>query len=198
MLNQIKSTIIYMKLISKTILLSGAFLAAMCFASCDNDVAYEDADTNNPSFVPNYTDSTVVAHPDSLVNTSWQRGTGIKRNVFGQEIEGYVESLNFERDSVVVKMSEPSTIEALGDGANAYTWTDDSNNEKTPKYEYTYSSVTGRVEIFKMVKNDKGAVSKSAIFTGIAVSGTLNRVATDVITLSHFGDVPSQTYLVRQ
>ena len=95
-------------------------------------------------------------------------------------------------------MSEPSTIEALGDGANAYTWTDDSNNEKTPKYEYTYSSVTGRVEIFKMVKNDKGAVSKSAIFTGIAVSGTLNRVATDVITLSHFGDVPSQTYLVRQ
>jgi hypothetical protein len=170
----------------------------MCFASCDNDVAYEDADTNNPSFVPNYTDSTVVAHPDSLVNTSWQRGTGIKRNVFGQEVEGYVESLNFERDSVVVKMSEPSTIEALGDGANAYTWTDDSNNEKTPKYEYTYSSVTGRVEIFKKVENDKGAVSKSAIFTGIAVSGTLNRVATDVITLSHFGDVPSQTYLVRQ
>ena len=96
-------------------------------------------------------------------------------------------------------MSEPASIAQLSDDAkDSYTWTDDSNNDATPKYEYTYSNVTGRVEILKMVKNDKGAVSKSAIFTGIVVSGTLNGNAIDVITLSHFGDVPSQTYLVRQ
>ena len=188
-----------MKLISKTILLSGLFLAAFAFASCDNDVDFEDTNTNNPSFVPNYNDSTEVVHPESLANTSWTRGTGIKKNVFGQDIEGYVESLTFENDSVVVKMSEPASVAQLtGTAKDSYTWTDDSNNDATPKYEYTYSNVTGRLEILKMVKNDKGAVSKSAIFTGIVVSGTLEGKALDVITLSHFGDTPSQTYLVKQ
>lgn len=188
-----------MKLISKTILLSGLFLAAFAFASCDNDVDFGDTNTNSPSLVPDYNDSTTVVHPESLANTSWTRGTGIKKNAFGQDIEGYVESLSFETDSVVVKMSEPASIAQLSDDAkDSYTWTDDSNNDATPKYEYTYSNVTGRVEILKMVKNDKGAVSKSAIFTGIVVSGTLNGNAIDVITLSHFGDVPSQTYLVKQ
>lgn len=187
-----------MKLISKTIFLSGLFLAGMCFASCDNDVDYEDTNTNNPSFVPNYNDSTQVVHPESLANSTWQRGSGIKFNVYGQEIQGYVESLAFEQDSVVVKMSEPATIANLGDGANTYKWTDDSNTAKAPKYEYTYSSTTGRVEIIKMVKNDKGAISKTAIFTGIAVSGTFKGSPIDVLTVSHFGDTPSQTYLVKQ
>ena len=188
-----------MTLTSMTILFSGLFIATVPFAACDNDVDYEDTNTNNPSFVENYNDSTVVAHPESLANTSWKRGSGIKKNAFGQDIEGYVESLSFENDSVVVKMSEPESMAQLSsDAKDSYTWTDDSNNDATPKYEYTYSNVTGTLEILKMVKNDKGAVSKSAVFTGVVVSGTQNGKAVDVITLSHFGDVPSQTYLLKQ
>lgn len=187
-----------MKLISKSIFLSGILLAGLAVTSCENETDYDDTNTNNPSFVQNYNDSTVVSHPESLAGTTYQRTAGIKTNAYGQDVEGYVESLTFDADSVVVKMSEPSTIAALGDGTDAYMWTDDSNTSSLPYYEYTYSATTGRIEIIKNVKSSSGAVSKSTIFMGVAVSGTINNRAADIITISHFGDIPVQTYLVRQ
>lgn len=187
-----------MKLITKSIILSGVLLAGMAMASCDDANEYEDARTDNPSFVVNYTDSTEVQHPETIGNTTWVRGSGIKYNAFGQEIQGYVESMAFEDDSVAVKMSEPATVAQLGDAAANYTWTDDSNNEATPKYAYTYSPTTGRVEISKLIKDEKGNISPTVIFTGTFVSGTLHGNAIDVLTVSHFSDTPVQTYLVRQ
>ena len=100
-------------------------------------------------------------------------------------MQGFVESLNFiSADSVAVKMSQ---------GTTEGTWTDDSNTEKLPYYEYTYNSGTGSVQILKRTVNDKGAVSKTAIFSGVAVSGTK-----EVLTLIHYGDTPVQSYLVKQ
>ena len=165
-----------------TLLLGGLGWA---FTSCGDANEYEDAFTDNPSFVNNYTDSLKIAHPETLANTSWVRGTGLKTNAYGEEIQGFVESLRFvTEDSVAVKMSE---------GVTAGTWVDESNTEALPYYEYAYTNTTGRIEILKRVVDDKGKVSKSAIFTGVAVSGTK-----EVITIAHFGDTPVQTYLVKQ
>ena len=133
----------------------------------------------------NYTDSLSIPHPESLASTRWVRGSGIKKNAYGQEIQGFVESLNFvSADSVAVKMSE---------GVTAGTWVDESNTDATPYYEYTYAANTGKIEILKRVIDDKGKVSKSAIFTGVAVSGSR-----EVITIAHFGDTPVQSYLIKQ
>ena len=146
--------------------------------ACSDANEYENANTNNPAWSG--------SHPEDLTGTKWVRGSGIKYNAYGQEVQGFVESLDFVKaDSVAVKMSE---------GITSGTWKDDSNTEKTPYYEYKYSNVTGTVEILKESKNDKGAVTKTTIFTGVAVtSGTK-----EIITLSHFGDIPVQTYLVKQ
>ena len=109
-------------------------LTSYLFASCSDANEYEDAYTNNPSWVDGYTDSLNIAHPASLASTRWVRGTGLKTNAFGEEVQGFVESVNFvSADSVSVKMSQ---------GATEGTWTDESNTEKTPLYEYKYNSVT--------------------------------------------------------
>ena len=163
----------------------GYCLLAIGLTSCGDANEYEDAYTDNPSWVTNYNDSLKIAHPQTLANTNWVRGTGLKKNVYGEEIQGFVERLNFvSEDSVAVKMSE---------GTTAGTWVDESNNETLPYYEYSYTSTTGKIEILKRVEDDKGKVSKSAIFTGVAVSGTK-----EVITIAHFGDTPVQTYLMKQ
>ena len=81
----------------------------------------------------------------------------------------------------------------MSQGTTEGTWTDESNTERQPYYEYNYSATTGRLEILKLVRDDKGNISKSAVFVGIAVSGKK-----EVITLAHFGDTPVQTYLVKQ
>jgi hypothetical protein len=160
-------------------------LTSYLFASCGDANEYEDAFTNNPSWVEGYTDSLKIAHPESLASTRWVRGTGLKANAYGQEVQGFVESLNFvSADSVSVKMSQ---------GTTEGTWTDESNTEKTPLYEYKYNSVTGTVDILKRVVNDKGAVTKQTIFQGIAVEGWQT-----VLTVVHYGDSPIQTYLVKQ
>ena len=162
-----------------------ALTAGLTIASCSDANEYEDARTDNPSWVNGYNDSLHIAHPETLVNTSWVRGTGIKKNAYGQEVQGFVESLNFvSSDSVSVKMSQ---------GATEGIWVDDSNTESVPLYEYKYSETTGTIDILKRVVNDKGAVSKTTIFTGVAVSGTQ-----EVITIVHYGDTPVQTYLVKQ
>lgn len=175
-----------MKTIKKSIFAALAVVAGISLTTaCSDANEYEDTETLNPSWVNNYTDSLVISHPETLANTQWVRGTGLKKNAFGEEVQGYVESLNFiTEDSVSVKMSQ---------GATEGTWTDESNNERQPFYEYTYAANTGRLEILKLVRDDKGNISKSAVFVGIAVSGKR-----EVITLAHFGDTPVQTYLVRQ
>ena len=168
-----------MNTIKKSIFGVFAVVAGLSLTTaCSDANEYENANTNNPAWSG--------SHPEDLTGTKWVRGSGIKYNAYGQEVQGFVESLDFVKaDSVAVKMSE---------GITSGTWKDDSNTEKTPYYEYKYSNVTGTVEILKESKNDKGAVTKTTIFTGVAVtSGTK-----EIITLSHFGDIPVQTYLVKQ
>ena len=161
----------------------GAALLAVGISSCSDANEFEDTNTNNPSWVDNYNDSTAVPHPESLANTTWVRGN-IKSNAYGETVQGFVESLNFvSTDSVAVKMSQGST-----EG----TWVDESNTEKLPLYEYTYSTATGRIQILQVLNNN-GKITKKAIFIGVAVNGRQ-----DVITIVHYGDTPAQTYLVKQ
>lgn len=162
-----------------------ALLMGVAVASCSDANEYEDTDTANPTWVKGYTDSLKIAHPETVTGTRWVRASGLKTNAFGQEVQGFVESVSFvSADSASVKMSK---------GVTEGTWVDESNTNALPYYEYTYSNVTGKVEILKQTKNDKGAITKSAIFTGIVVSGDR-----EVLTLAHFGDTPVQTYLVKQ
>ena len=169
----------------KSLIVLMAIVLTVGITSCSDANEYEDAITQNPSWVDNYTDSLKISHPQSIANTRWVRTTGLKVNAYGEEVQGFVESLNFvSADSVAVKMSE---------GVTAGTWVDESNTEALPYYEYTYSEITGRVEILKRIVDDKGKVSKSAIFTGVAVNGKR-----EVLTVAHFGDTPVQSYLVRQ
>lgn len=152
--------------------------------ACSEANEYEHSDTNNMSWVSNYNDSTAVPHPETLANTRWVRGSGIKTNAYGQDVQGFVESLSFvSADSVAVKMSQ---------GATQGTWVDDSNTEALPLYEYSYSTSTGRIQILQRTEN-KGTVTKKAIFIGVAVSGSQ-----ETITIVHYGDTPAQTYLVKQ
>jgi len=175
-----------MKIIfQKTMMAAMALFIGVSLASCGDANEYEDTYTNNPSWVNNYTDSLVIAHPETLANTNWKRTSGLKTNAYGEDVQGFVESLYFvSADSVAVKMSQ---------GTTTGTWVDESNTEATPYYEYTYSEKTGKLEILKRVQDDKGKVSKTAIFTGVAVSGTK-----EVLTIVHFGDTPIQTYLQKQ
>ena len=162
-----------------------ALLMGVAVASCSDANEYEDTNTANPTWVKGYTDSLKIAHPETVAGTRWVRASGLKTNAFGQEVQGFVESVSFvSADSASVKMSK---------GVTEGTWVDESNNDALPYYEYTYSNITGKVEILKQTKNDKGAITKSAIFTGIVVSGDR-----EVLTLAHFGDTPVQTYLVKQ
>ena len=151
-------------------------LAGVCLTSCSDANEYEDANTNNPAWAG--------SHPQELTGTKWVRATGIKTNAYGQEVQGFIESLDFVKaDSVAVKMSK---------GTTEGTWVDDSNTEKLPLYEYSYSTTTGRIQILQRVDN-KGKITKNAIFVGVAVSGQ-----PETITMVHYGDTPAQTYLVKQ
>jgi len=171
---------------NKALALATAIFAVAGLAACADANEYKDAYTANPSWISEtWTDSTAVSHPESLTGTTWVRGTGLKYNAFGQDVQGYVQYLDFETDTVTVTMNEPDGIASLGFDV---TWVDE-----TGTYEYTYSNVTGKVDILKTVVDEKGKVSKSTIFSGIVVIGTKT-----VMTISHFGDTPTQTYLVQQ
>ena len=155
-----------------------ALFMGVAIASCTDANEFEDANTDNPSW-------SNASHPETLANTQYVRATGVKVSAFGDEIQGFVESLNFvSADSVAVKMSE---------GATQGTWTDESNTEKVPLYEYTYNSVDGKIQINKRVVDDKGKVSKTVIFTGSAITAEQ-----EIISIVHYGDTPAQTYLVKQ
>jgi len=169
----------------KTMMAAMALFVGVSLTACGDANEFEDANTDNLSWVKNYTDSLNIPHPETLANTNWQRTSGLKTNAFGEDIQGFVERVSFvSEDSVAVKMSQ---------GATTGTWVDESNTDALPYYEYTYSSNTGKVEILKRVQDDKGKVSKTAIFTGVAVSGEQ-----EVLTVLHFGDTPIQSYLVKQ
>ncbi len=176
-----------MKLFNKSLLAIAAFTMTIGFVACEDANEFEDARTDNPAWVKDYTDSLDIAHPDSLAQQLWVRGQGIKFNAYGEEIQGYVESMEFiTKDSVVVKMSEGTTAGTMG--------ADDSNTRENP-YEYVYVKETGTLNVLKLVADDKGNISKVAIFTGVAVSGTKHG---DMLTVVHYGDTPAQTYLVRK
>lgn len=178
-----------MKLFNKSIcgvVLAFGLMAGFC-SSCEDACEYDDFNASNPSWVNGYNDSLEIAHPDSLAQQTWVRGEGIKYNAYGEEIQGYVESMDFiTKDSVIVKMSQGTTEGTMG--------VDDSNTPKNPRYEYTYSNVTGVLEVLNEVEDDKGNKSKVPIFTGVAVCGSAHG---DMLTVVHFGDTPAQTYLVR-
>ncbi len=170
----------------KSIIGAMALLLGIGFTACSDANEYGDTNTQNPSWVKKYTDSLAISHPETLANTCWVRGSGLKYNAYGKEVQGYVDTLNFVTvDSVYVKMSQGVTEGTMG--------ADDSNVKNGPLYEYTYAQPSGKFQILKRTVDDKGKVSKTAIFTGVAVSGEL-----DVITVVHFGDTPIQTYLVKQ
>lgn len=171
-----------MKIFSKSILAATALLMGICLASCSDTNEYEDVDTDNPVFGVNGT----ASHPEheSLINTKYVRAQGIKYNALGQEIQGFVESIEFvTEDSVKVTMSQ---------GVTEGTWIDESNDQFQPYYYYTYNSQTGNIVINKIVFTDKGR-ELSKIFKGTAITGTK-----ELITIVHFGDTPAQTYLVKQ
>ena len=165
-----------MKIFRNTMMAAVALLIGVSLAACSDANEYEDANTNNPVFG--------TSHPESIEGTIWVRASGVKHGAStGKEVQGYVESLDFtledvdDAKQVAVTMSEG----AYTDG----TWVDESGT-----YEYTYSSVTGRLDIIKSTTDSKGNVSKTTLFTGSVAGG--------MITLAHFGDTPVQTYLVQQ
>lgn len=160
-------------------------LAGVSLGSCSDACEYLDENTDNPSWVKNYNDSTQVPHPETLAGTKWVRQSGMKVNSFGQDVQGFVESIEFVSETECsVKMSE---------GATKGTWVDESNTEDVPTYAYDYSEKTGSFSIKKSEKDDKGKVSLKEILVGVAVSGSR-----DIITVAHFGDSPVQSYLVKQ
>lgn len=177
-----------MKRFNKYFVAIAAFSLTLGFMACEDACEYEDFDANNPSWVKGYNDSLEIAHPDSLAGQNWVRGEGIKYNAYGDEIQGFVASMDFiTKDSVIVKMSQGKTEGEMG--------VDDSNTPENPRYEYTYSNVTGVLNVLNEVEDEKGNKSKVSLFTGVAVQGTPYG---DMLTVVHFGDTPAQTYLVRK
>lgn len=169
-----------MKIFNKSVWMGAALLMVVGFTACEDANEFEDTYTDNPAFVSD-------VHPDSLAGQMWVRGQGIKFNAYGEEVQGYVESLDFvTKDSVVVTMSQGVTAGTMG--------ADHSCTYDNP-YEYEYVEDTGDLKILQLVTDDKGKVSKVTIFTGVAVSGTKYG---DILTVVHYGDTPAQTYLVRK
>ncbi len=177
-----------MKAFKKIVPAIAAVLLSSCFMACSDANEYEDFnDKNWSSQETQYNDSAKYTHPESLTGTYWVRGTGFKFNAYGEEIQGYVESIDFVDDTyVVVRMSKGILPESI---KNTAVWVDDSNTDKLPQYEYKYAANSGSVEILKEIVDEKGKVSKVAIFTAVAVGET--------VVVSHYGDTPSQTYMVR-
>lgn len=176
-----------MKLFNKSFLAGATLLLAVGLVACEDACEYDDSKTDNPSWVNGYTDSLQIAHPDSLAGQVWVRGEGIKFNAYGEEVQGYVESMEFfSKDSMFVTMSKGVTAGTMG--------VDHSNTRENP-YKYEYVKETGNLNVVQTVIDDKGRRSEVTIFSGIAVSDTKFG---DMLTVVHYGDTPAQTYLVRK
>ena len=149
-----------MKKFRISIIAVATLLAGFGMTACSEANEYEDSNTDNPSWIVGYTDTTTISHPESLESTKWVRGEDLKKNAYGKVIQGFVESLDFvSADSVAVKMSQ---------GVTEGTWNDESNTTKLPYYEYTYSSKTGNLQILQRNVSN-GKVTKKAIFIGVVV-----------------------------
>lgn len=169
-----------MKTLKKSILVFAAIFMGVCFAACTDANEYEDTDTSNPTMGD--------SHPETIESSTWVRAQGVKFNAYGEEIQGYVDTLKFISDTeVIVSMSEGKIPESM---KPTKQMVDDSNDESNPTYEYTYNNNNGEINIQKVTVNSKGAVSKTTLFLGVA-SG-------NYVVVSHFGDTPSQSYLVRK
>ncbi len=172
-----------MKLFNKSLMMGATLLLAVGFAACEDACDYDDAYTDNPS----WSNGQELAHPDSLTGQVWVRGEGIKFNAYGEEVQGYVESMNFfSADSMFVTMSKGTTSGTMG--------VDHSNTRENP-YKYEYVKETGSLNVVQTVIDDKGRRSEVTIFSGVAVTGTKFG---DMLTVAHYGDTPVQTYLVRE
>lgn len=168
-----------MKALKKSIFAFAAILMGVCMTACSDANEYGDANTTNPSMGD--------SHPESIENSTWVRAQGAKFNAYGEEIQGYVDTLKFISDTeVIVSMSEGKIPESM---KPTKQMVDDSNNESNPTYEYTYNNINGEIDIQKVTVNSKGAVSKTTLFLGVA--------AGKYVVVSHFGDTPSQSYLVQ-
>ena len=135
-----------------------ALLIGVSLTACSDANEYGDANTDNPAFG--------TSHPESIEGTIWVRASGIKYDVTtGKEVQGYVKSLDFTLEDVddAKQVSVTMSEGVYKDG----TWVDDSGT-----YEYSYSSVTGRLDIIKSTTDSKGNVSKATLFTGSVTSAT--------------------------
>lgn len=169
-----------MKALKKSIFAFAAVLMGVCFTACSDANEYEDTNTSNPSMG--------TTHPETIENSTWVRAQGAKFNAYGEEVQGYVDTLKFISDKeVIVSMSEGKIPESM---KPTKQMVDDSNTESNPTYEYSYNNNNGEINIMKVSVNSKGAVSKTTLFLGVA-SG-------NYVVVSHFGDTPSQSYLVKQ
>ena len=173
-----------MKALKKSIFALLAILMGVCFTACSDANEYEDSYTDNMAWGS--------LHPKSLEGTSWVRANGAKVNAYGEEVQGFVEAVNFISETeCVVKMSKGIVPESM---KNSVVWVDDSNTEDLPFYEYNYNNTTGEINIMKVTTDSKGKVSKTSLFIAVANIGGFG----PMMTVSHFGDTPSQSYLTKK
>ena len=77
-----------MNTFKKSIIGAMTLLMGVCLTACSDANEYEDAFTDNPSWVNGYTDSLKISHPETMANTQWVRGSGLKINAYGEEVQG--------------------------------------------------------------------------------------------------------------
>lgn len=193
-----------MKVLKKYIFAVAAIAMGACFTACSDANEYEDANTSNPSWVQDYNDSLKIQHPESIAGTKWVRNTSLKTNAYGQEICGYVESVDFfNADSVAIIMSDTlangKKINCDANGKAIFstaTWKNESNTKANPGYIYTYNPTSGAIDIVKTSTDSKGKVTKTTVFSAVVVTGTNGKPT--VLTVSHTTDTPIQSYLTQQ
>jgi len=183
-----------MKIFKKSVLAILAVSLAATFTACSDANEYGDANTSNPSWGIN--------HPASISGSVWNRTAGLKKNAYGQDVMGYVASVDFYMaDSCIVAMSDKDangkTINTDANGNAIFptsVWVDDSNNESLPRYNYEYNETSGALSIFKVTYDSKNKATKTVVFTGV-VSESNGKT---VMTIFHASDTPSQTYLTKK
>ncbi len=166
-----------------------ALLATTAFVACNDANEYEDTNTDPYSAVTGYNDSLTIEHPSTLSGTTWLRASGLNVNAYGEDVQGYIESVQFiDETYCVVVMSEPDNPSSI---SNSATWLDESNTDDDPNYEYNYSSANGSVDIYSYVEDSKGNISRTNIMSGSVVIGNQT-----VLSIAHFGDTPQTSYLL--
>lgn len=183
-----------MKTFKKSVLAIFAVAVAAVFTACSDANEYGDSNTTNPTWGSE--------HPASISGSVWNRTAGLKTNAYGQDVMGYVASVDFYReDSCIVAMSDKDAngnkINTDAQGKDLFStavWVDDSNSESLPRYSYEYNETSGALSIFKVTYDSKNKATKTVVFTGVVAESN----GKAVMTISHTSDTPSQTYLVKK